>query len=68
MTEKLSHTLRKVYGLVVFEYRLLREMGNVQTLQEVRVNCTFRSLIICVLHVILLQFKKQNDDNCLEWS
>lgn len=26
MTEKLSHTLRKVYGLIVFEYRLLREM------------------------------------------
>lgn len=26
MTEKLSHTLRIVYGLVVFEYGLLREM------------------------------------------
>jgi hypothetical protein len=26
MNEKLSHTLRIVYGLVVFEYRLLREM------------------------------------------
>jgi hypothetical protein len=42
--------------------------GNVQTLQEVTVNYIFRSLIICVLHVILLQFKKQDDDNRLEWS